>query len=83
MDPSLFLESLQKDLFLLYDKICNMEKSLWAQHACVCNFLYKDLNTRCFQMIVKVCRAKCIVHKLKDENKEWVSGFINLSNMVF
>lgn len=37
--PSPFLENLQTQLILLYVKISNMKKSIWAQWARVCNHL--------------------------------------------
>jgi len=60
-----------------------MEKSLWVQRAHMYNFLYKNLNTRYFQMVLKVGCAKRTVHQIKNGNNEWISGSSNISNVVF
>ena len=70
--PSPFREKLQAELFAMYNQLSNMEKGMWAQRARVSNIFHKDLNTKYFHMIVKVCQTKRANTMLKDANGRWV-----------
>ena len=82
-DPNPFLEHLQQDLFQPYDQISSMEKSIWAQRARVCNYLYRYLDTRYFHMLVKIRKAKRSATRLKDEHDNWVVDHVSLTDLVF
>ena len=77
-----FLDNLQTELLSLYDHLSDMEKSIWAQRARVCNFVYKDLNTRYFHMLVKIRHAKRYSNMLKNNEGHWVHGHSNLATLV-
>ncbi|XP_072084360.1 uncharacterized protein [Arachis hypogaea] len=82
MNPNLYLEKLQRELWEEYEEILAQEELLWFQKS-RCNWLkFGDRNTKFFHASTMARRRRNRIEALQDDNGNWIHEQTTLERMA-